>query len=401
MSEAVTEQQYEMSDAVLGQSFVSYTNYNFENSALELARCQWSNYADQHYLKGCKWSPDGTCLLTVVRGAGMHVMELPTDLYSGETIMNSRPIVALSPAVSVPESGLIYDYCWYPGMNSANPATCCWLSSGHEGPIHLWDAFSGNLRCSYRGYNSVDELEAAISVTFSADGQNVFCGYKKNVKIFSTGRPGREFVEYPTTHPASCLVASQAQPGVVAIGSWKNTIELVSQSDGSFRHLCKLTGHKGGITAMAFSLDGSRLYSGGRKDKEIICWDLRVPGRPMFCLTREANTNQKISIDLSRCGNWLVSGGSDGKVQVWNVHDSTYPTVHMQMPLHSDSCNGVSLHPYRPILATATGQHHTLDPLHHTRTALVYENALCIWWVGQQQEDPDLLATIIKAATNS
>ncbi|RZB40126.1 telomerase Cajal body protein 1 [Asbolus verrucosus] len=218
MSEAISEQSYEMGEAVLGQSFVSYTNYNFENSALELARCQWSNYADQHYLKGCKWSPDGTCLLTVVRGAGMHVMELPTDLYSGDTIMNSRPIVALSPAVSVPESGLIYDYCWYPGMNSANPATCCWLSSGHEGPIHLWDAFTGNLRCSYRGYNSVDELEAAISVTFSADGQNIFCGYKKNVKIFSTGRPGREYFEYATTHPASCLVTSQAQPGVVAIG---------------------------------------------------------------------------------------------------------------------------------------------------------------------------------------
>lgn len=93
-----------------------------------------------------------------------------------------------------------------------------WVASGHEGPIHLWDAFTGDLRCSYRGYNSVDELEAAISVTFSADGQNVFCGYKKNVKIFSTGRPGREFVEYPTQHPASCLTASLAQPGVVAIG---------------------------------------------------------------------------------------------------------------------------------------------------------------------------------------
>lgn len=64
----------------------------------------------------------------------------------------------------------------------------------------------------------MDELEAAISVTFSADGQNVFCGYKKNVKIFSTGRPGREYSEYPVTHPASCLTASLAQPGVVAIG---------------------------------------------------------------------------------------------------------------------------------------------------------------------------------------
>lgn len=93
-----------------------------------------------------------------------------------------------------------------------------WAASGHEGPIHLWDAFNGDLRCSYRGYNNVDELEAAISVTFSADGQNIFCGYKKNVKIFSTGRPGREYIEYPVAHGASCLTASLAQPGVVAIG---------------------------------------------------------------------------------------------------------------------------------------------------------------------------------------
>ncbi|CAH1116130.1 unnamed protein product [Phaedon cochleariae] len=395
------------SEGVLESSYVpydspfQYAEYNFEHTALELARSQWPNYDDQHYLRGCKWSPDGTCLLTVVRGAGMHVMELPSDLYSGDCVQTSRPIVPLMPAVSVPEGGLIYDYCWYPGMNSGNPATCCWLSSGHGGPIHLWDAFSGDLRCTYRGYNNQDEVEAAMTVCFSADGQNLFCGYKKNVKIFSTGRPGREYVEFPCSHQVSCLVASQAQPGVVAIGTYKNTIELVSQSDGSFRHLCKLNGHKGGITTMAFSLDGFRLYSGARKDKDIICWDLRVPGRPMFCVPREVNTNQKINIDLSLDGKWLVSGGTDGKVQVWNVSEQTYPSVHMQMGLHSDCCNGVSLHPSRPILATASGQHHSMDPLHHTRNSMQYENALSMWWVGPQQEDPDLLSAIIKAATHS
>lgn len=72
-----------------------------------------------------------------------------------------------------------------------------------------------------------------------------------------------------------------------------------------------------------------------------------------------------------------------------------------QMPLHNDCCNGVSLHPYRPVLATASGQHHALDPLMHSRTAMVYENALCMWWVGAQQEDPDLLEAIIRAATNA
>ncbi|XP_017785541.1 PREDICTED: telomerase Cajal body protein 1 [Nicrophorus vespilloides] len=388
------------SEAVLEGHYVQYAHYNFESTSVELGRAQWPNYDDQHYLRSCKWSPDGTCLLTVVRGAGMHVMELPSDLYNGDSIMNSRQIQALMPAVSVPESGLIYDYCWYPGMNSSTAATCCWAASGHEGPIHLWDAFSGELRCSYRGFNSVDELEAAISVTFSADGQNIFCGYKKNVKIFSTGRPGREYVEYPTNHPASCLVASLAQPGVVAIGTWKNSIELVSQSDGSFRHLCKLTGHKGGVTTMAFSHCGMRLYSGGRKDKEIICWDLRVPGRPLFCVPRDANTNQKITIDISSCGKWLVSGGTDGKVQVWNVEENSTPTTHYQLPLHNDCVNGVSLHPYRPVLATASGQHHTLDPLHHTRNTQSYENALCMWWVGNSHDDPDYITSIIKAASN-
>jgi len=389
------------SEAYIEAPQLTYANYNFENTALELARAQWPNYADQHYLKGCKWSPDGTCLLSVIRGGGMNVFELPSDLYPSDSVLQSRPIVALNPAVSVPEAGLIYDYNWYPGMNSSNPATCCWLSSGHEGPIHLWDAFTGDLRCSYRGYNAVDELESAMSVTFSADGQNIFCGYKKNIKIFTTSRPGREYSEYPIGHQASCLVASHAQPGVVAIGTVKNTIELVSQSDGTFRHLCKLQGHKGGITTMAFSLDGFRLYSGARKDKELICWDLRVPGRPMFVVPRECNTNQKIYIDLSLDNKWLVSGGSDGKVQVWNVSEQSYPTVHMQMNLHSDSCNGVSLHPYKPVLATASGQHHSTDPLHHSRSSSSYENALCMWWVGAQQEEQDLFTTIIKAATHA
>lgn len=153
---------YNMS-GLLGSHYVQCANYNFEHVSVELARAQWPNYDDQHYLRSCKWSPDGTCLLAVVRGAGTHVFELPTDLYNVDAIATSRQTMPMTPAITVPESGLIYDYCWYPGMNSSSPATCCWAASGHEGPIHLWDAFSGELRCSYRGYNNLDELEAAIS----------------------------------------------------------------------------------------------------------------------------------------------------------------------------------------------------------------------------------------------
>jgi hypothetical protein len=52
----------------------------------------------------------------------------------------------------------------------------------------MWDAFDGALRCSYRGYNAVDEVEPAISVCFSNDGSQIHAGYKKSIKTFYTDR---------------------------------------------------------------------------------------------------------------------------------------------------------------------------------------------------------------------
>lgn len=113
---------------VTESNYVPYPVYNFEDQTLELGRSQWPNHDDQHYLRGCKWSPDGTCLLSVIRGGGMNVMELPSDLYASDTIKITRPVHPLNPAVVVPETGLVYDYCWYPGMNSANPPTCWYVN---------------------------------------------------------------------------------------------------------------------------------------------------------------------------------------------------------------------------------------------------------------------------------
>lgn len=125
-------------------------------SLVELSRYSWGTRR-QHYLNGCVWSPDGTCLLTAVNADGMHVVELPRDLYAttngvGVYSGNHRPLDVLQSAVAVRNGGTVYDYCWYPFMNSSAPETCCWLSTGQHGPIQMWDAFDGALRCTYRGY---------------------------------------------------------------------------------------------------------------------------------------------------------------------------------------------------------------------------------------------------------
>lgn len=59
---------------------------------------------------------------------------------------------------------------------------------------------------------------------------------------------------------------------------------------------------------MLFSPDGLQLYSGGRKDPEILCWDLRNPGQVLFTIKRTLETNQRIYFDLSADGTYLLTG---------------------------------------------------------------------------------------------
>lgn len=104
---------------------VSPIDFFIEKNVIELARSSWRGSAkNQRYLKGCLWSPDGTCLLTTVNGDGMHVFETPRDLYEAESISPERPLDCLQSAVHIKEGGTVYDYCWFPFMNSSDAATC-------------------------------------------------------------------------------------------------------------------------------------------------------------------------------------------------------------------------------------------------------------------------------------
>ena len=87
-------------------------------------------------------------------------------------------------------------YAWYPHMNSTNPLTSFYISCrGHSSPIHLIDAYTSQLRASYRPYNSVDEMEGPTVVAFSPDGSKVYgTGFKsdRTIVVFDTCIPGRE-----------------------------------------------------------------------------------------------------------------------------------------------------------------------------------------------------------------
>ncbi|XP_063828434.1 telomerase Cajal body protein 1 homolog [Ostrinia nubilalis] len=391
---------------------------------LELCSSSWSRSYKakndvQPYLRGCKWSPDGTCCLTVVNNDGMHLCELPRDLYE-DTPTYNRTINILDSVIHVKEAGMIYDFCWYPGMNSGYPETCCWITTKQNGPIQMWDAFDGSLRCSYRGFDVVDEMEPALSLTFNQQGTRIVAGYKKCLRTFEVERPGRDYVEHKISNPASCIAT---HGNLMAVGSWNTTISLFNVNEvGNYKSIGNMHGHGGGVTHMKFTPDGFRLVSGARKDHRLLVWDIRYYRRPLNILSRAVDTNQRVYFDVSPCGRYIVTGGTDGIVKVWDVKQANWKesldvtegigdNVTYKFPLHKDCCNSVSIHPLRPILATGSGQYHFIDPIntiedenlkpesmkkeengqingvvHKEITDMKYseeaENSLVFWWIG-------------------
>lgn len=59
-----------------------------------------------------------------------------------------------------------------------------------------------------------------------------------------------------------------------------------------------------------FSKDGNYLYTGGRKDPYILCWDIRKAAEVVYKFYRSTeDTNQRILFDIEPCGRHLGTGG--------------------------------------------------------------------------------------------
>lgn len=128
-----------------------------------------------------------------------------------------------------------------------------------------------------------------------------------------------------------------------------------------------------GVTRVAMSGDGQRVYASPRTCDAVLCWDVRVGGgrEPIATFQRACETNQRMGMVLDERSTpelWCTS--TDGSVARFDAvpkqtekgerpssttmqqEASERVSVHPQ-----DACNGISLHPWQQgMVATASGK---------------------------------------------
>ena len=103
----------------------NYPVYQCENQGVLVCCSAKETGGGQGFFKGCKWSPDGTCLLTCTDDSTLKLYDLPGDLYKSHNLpFQGCGSTEISPALKIKEGELIYDYCWHPHMSSWHPETC-------------------------------------------------------------------------------------------------------------------------------------------------------------------------------------------------------------------------------------------------------------------------------------
>lgn len=135
----------------------------------------------------------------------------------------------------------------------------------------------------------------------------------------------------------SSIAFCPAHSGLLATGSYSQTTAICREDNMELLYV--LHGQQGGVTHVSsgsqylfaknpcfghqtntlrilflfqvmFSKDGNYLYTGGRKDPYILCWDIRKAAEVVYKLYRSTeDTNQRILFDIEPLGRHLGTGG--------------------------------------------------------------------------------------------
>ncbi|MBX2843447.1 MAG: caspase family protein [Flammeovirgaceae bacterium] len=181
------------------------------------------------------------------------------------------------------------------------------VSGGVGKKVNLWRAETGKLEKTYNC-----NLGWVTSVAYNSEGEIIASGSSLDHTIILDVERDIEVSKLEGFSKKITALEFSSDGGKIAFVNNGNNIFLIDVATG--RVSSKLTGHKGYVRDLKFSADGKNLISGGA-DKSVKIWNLGKDGNPI-----SLNSHRKgvFSIAYNKQRNLIASGSGDGTVMLWN-----------------------------------------------------------------------------------
>eukprot|EP00793_Prasinoderma_coloniale_P005583 PRCOL_00004057-RA len=303
-----------------------------DGGAARAARCALAACASPP--RALAWSPDGGVCAACADGGAVRLYDAPDPRAlaggpreeGGEGGVVERPR-ALAPSLVLRGGEFVYDAAWHPRSGLGWGYALATAARG--GPVTLWDGVGGGVRAAYCARTDAEGAPLrALSVCFDAHDGAMLTGGDGAIRLFDVERPGAPVAQFggkelPQRGLMGALATCAARSGALAAGSYSRTVGIYGRGGRRLEPLFVLEGHGGGVTGLRWSACGNYVYSGARRDDDIVCWDVRSGAGELYRLRRRAATNQKVQFDIEPAGRYLLSGGTDGRVRAYDLRDGS------------------------------------------------------------------------------
>lgn len=190
-------------------------------------------------------------------------------------------------------------------------------AGGDAGVVTVWER-DGRRRLGV----AAGHRGAITALGFSPDGSRLATADSAGLLILTdipAMRPRARIAAHRPGHGATALACSPDGTTVATASYLESAVRLWDADDGTLRG--ELAGNSGGIRALAYAPDGSRI-AGATGDGTAVLW---VTASARECGRVRAGASPLQALAFSADGRSLATGGSDGRVRIWDVGRAVGP----------------------------------------------------------------------------